>query len=195
MSGAPLLSIFIFPARCSVTLLPSGHGAGAVINTMAPPLTSQFNWSITMKAMNLRSLSIAAVCALGVLTAGSQAWARPGGAMGGPFAGDLFSTEKLAADLELSETQRSAVEHLMDESRKQARPYVRRLLEHHKAMRTLTEADSFDEAAVRSEATQGATAMTELAVLRARNLHELQKLLTPAQREKLQDRHGRRHRH
>ena len=77
---------------------------------------------------------------------------------GGPagfYNRDLFSTERLATKLELSDTQRSAVEQLMDDSRKQARPYVRQLMAQRKAMRALSAAASFDEAAVRAQAAQG----------------------------------------
>lgn len=147
-----------------------------------------------MKYLKLRKISIAALCAIGLLGTVGPAWAGPDEGMGGPFARDVFSSEKLASDLQLSETQRAAVERLMDDARKQARPYVRQMLEQHKAMRALIESETMDENAVRAQAAQGANAMTELAVLHARNMHELRKLLTPAQREKMQQMHGRHHR-
>ncbi len=142
-----------------------------------------------MKPGNLRNLSFAALCAASLFSAGPFAWA--GGGPGGPFGHELFSTERLASELELTDTQRTAVEKLMDESRKQARPYVRQLMEQHKAMRALSASASFDEAAVRAQAAQGASIMTELAVLHARNDYELRKLLTPAQRDKMKEMHGR----
>lgn len=104
---------------------------------------------------NICSLSFAAVCAASLLSAGSNAWAGGGGGPGGFYNRDLFSTERLATKLELSDTQRSAVEQLMDDSRKQARPYVRQLMAQRKAMRALSAAASFDEAAVRAQAAQG----------------------------------------
>ncbi len=142
-----------------------------------------------MQILNLRTLFITALCALGLLVVVPLAWAGPG--MGGPFGHDLFSTERLASDLDLSDAQRTAVEQLMDDARKQARPYIHQMMEQHKAMHALMESDNFDEAAIRAQAAQGATVMTELAVLHARNVHELRKLLTPAQRAKMKEMHGR----
>ena len=124
----------------------------------------------------------------------NSASARPGGGpMGGPFGGELFRSERLAAELDLSDTQRSAVDHLMDEARQQARPYVRKMMEQHKAMAALMESENFDEGAIRAQAAQGATAMSELAVIHARNRHELRKLLSPAQREKMSHMRERHH--
>ncbi|CAN0238773.1 unnamed protein product [Phaeothamnion confervicola] len=144
-----------------------------------------------MKLKNLRTISFAALCATCLISTGSYAWAGGGGGPDGPYTRELFSAERLASKLELSDTQRSAVEQLMDESRKQARPFVRQLMDQRKAMRALSASESFDEAAVRAQAAQGATLLTELVVLHARNDYELRKLLTPAQREKMQDMHGR----
>ena len=142
----------------------------------------------------LRRRSLVALLAVAALSIGTLAWAGPGGGPGGPFGRDLFSAEKLASELELTDTQRSAVEQLMDNMRNLARPHVRKLMAQHKAMRDLAGATTFDEAAVRKQAAEGAAATTELAVIHARNEFELRKLLTPAQRDKLNDMHGRRHR-
>lgn len=136
------------------------------------------NWLLAVTLASLTSL-------------GANAWAGPGGGPGGPFGHDLFSAERLASELDLSDAQRSAVDQLMDNTREQARPYVRTLIAQHKAMRALVDAEPFDEAAVRRQAAEGMSAMTELAVIRARSEHELRKLLSPAQRDKLQDMHGR----
>lgn len=143
-----------------------------------------------MKSSKSHRSWLLGICLLCLLSLGTYAWAGPGGAEG-PFGHDLFSAERLASDLELSDTQRAAVEQLLDDTRAKARPYVRTLMAQHKAMRALGEADTFDEAAARSQAAQGAAAMTELAVIHARSGFELRKLLTVAQREKLHDMHGR----
>lgn len=133
--------------------------------------------------------------ALGLLSLVASAWAGPGGPPEGPFGHDLFSAERLASELDLTDAQRSAVDALMDRTRADARPYVRTLMAQHKAMRALSEAETFDESAVRSQAAQGVAAMTELAVIHARTGFELRKLLTPAQRDKLNDMHGGHRRH
>jgi Spy/CpxP family protein refolding chaperone len=139
--------------------------------------------------------SLARLLSGGLMLASSIAWAGPTDMPGGPFVRDLFSSERLANELNLSDTQRSAVETLMEDMRKQARPHVRTLLVQRQAMRALSESEIFDEAAVRAQAAQGSGAMTELAVLHARSEYEMGKLLTPAQREKMhktRDRHHRR---
>ncbi len=130
----------------------------------------------------------------GLMLVSSIVWAGPSDMPGGPFAHELFSSEHLASELNLSDTQRSAVENLMEDLRKQARPHVRTLVAQRRAMRALTESDTFDEAAVRAQAAQGAGAMTELAVLHARSDFEMGKLLTPAQREQMRAKRGRHHR-
>lgn len=147
-----------------------------------------------MTSRNRKIIFCTLLCIASSLVLVNSAWARPGGGpMGGPFGGELFKSERLAAELELSATQRSAVDRLMDDARQQARPYVRQMMEQHKVMAALMESENFDEQAIRAQAAQGAAAMSELAVIRARNMHELRKLLTPAQREKMS--HMRQHHH
>lgn len=147
-----------------------------------------------MKLMHCRTLSVASLLTA-LLAIGPRAWAGPHGAMGGPFGRDLFSIERLASELDLSDAQRTAAEKLLDEARLQARPYVRRLMEQRKAMRELSEAAAFDEAAVRALAAQGAAITTDLTVLRARTRHALRDVLTPAQREKVSELHRHRGKH
>ena len=114
--------------------------------------------------------------------------AEPGpGFGGGDFVGrELFRFEHLADELDLDDRQRAAFEQLTSQARSDARPLVRRLVEQHRALRALTEAEVFDEAAVRAQAQSGTATMVELAVLHTRNLHALRALLTPAQREALE---------
>jgi Spy/CpxP family protein refolding chaperone len=54
----------------------------------------------------------------------------------------------------------------------------------HKQMRTLEESPTFDEAAVRSLASQQAQAITELIVAKARTKSEMFAILTPEQKAK-----------
>ena len=113
--------------------------------------------------------------------------------MGGPFDRASFRAEHLASELELNESQRSAVEQLMDQARDQARPYARQMMEQRKTMRALKNAPTFDESAVRAQAAKGAIIMTELMVIRARSEAEVRKLLSPQQREKMEKMHDRHH--
>lgn len=123
--------------------------------------------------------------------------AEPGpGFGGGDFVGrELFRFEHLADELDLDDAQRAAFEKLTSQARTDARPLVRRMVEQHRALRALTEAEVFDEAAVRAQAQSGSATMVDLAVLHARNLHALRALLTPAQRDALETlRRSRHHR-
>lgn len=56
-------------------------------------------------------------------------------------------------------------------------------------MRALADAATFDEAAVRAQAAKTNAAMTELAVIHARSAFAIRQLLTPAQREQMQQMH------
>lgn len=114
------------------------------------------------------------------------------GPMGIHFGRDLFRAQHLASELELNETQRSAVERLMDQARAQSRPYVRQMMEQRVAVHALKNAESFDEAAVRAQATKGAAIMTELMVIHTRSEVEVRKLLSPEQRKKMEKMHDRR---
>ncbi|MGE0858863.1 MAG: Spy/CpxP family protein refolding chaperone [Gammaproteobacteria bacterium] len=138
-----------------------------------------------------RHLALLALC---LAVGGAHAAPGPGFG-GGDFVGrELFRFEHLADELELDDTQRAAFEKLTSQARADARPLVRRLVEQHRAMRALTEAEVFDEAAVRAQAQSGSATMVDLAVLHARNLHALRALLTPEQRDALETLRPYRHR-
>ena len=133
-----------------------------------------------------------------ILAAAGMVAAVPASAGGhgfhGGFGHDLYRMERLADKLDLSDAQRADFQRISDQSREQARPYVRQMIEQHKAMRKLMESDTFDEAAVRALAERGEAATTELAVIRARSAFEIRKILTPEQREKMAEKR-RHHRH
>lgn len=132
-------------------------------------------------------------CAALLAWSGACVAQPPHGPMGEDFLGrDLFMFERMAAELELSDAQRQAVEQLATQAREAARPLVRQMIEQHRALRALEQADTFDEAAVRAQAAQGSAVMVELAVLHARNRHALRALLTPAQRERFDEMRPRR---
>ena len=145
-----------------------------------------------MRTINFHKLLFVSLLSVATSVA-AQAGAGP---MGGAFGRELLRAEHLASELELNETQRSAVEQLTEQAQDQARPYARQMMEQRKAMRALKNAETFDESAVRAQAAKGAAIMTELMVIRARCEVEVQKLLSPQQREKIEKMHDyHRHKH
>ncbi len=112
--------------------------------------------------------------ACGALLLTASLWAMPpqmGGGFGDGPGGELFFMERMAERLQLSDEQRVQVQQLFEQR---------------KAMRKLMEGDVFDESAARKLVSKQSAAMTELAVIRVRGRFEMQKLLTPEQREKMQ---------
>jgi len=107
---------------------------------------------------------------------------------------DLFREEQMANRLDLDAQQREQLAALSQSNRSALRPHVKEMVVGHKRMRELTAANEFDEAAVRQAASAMSAATTEMAVLRARQRHQLRQLLRPEQREKF-DHADRRHGH
>ncbi|MGB1879910.1 MAG: Spy/CpxP family protein refolding chaperone [Gammaproteobacteria bacterium] len=129
------------------------------------------------------------VLACGALLLTAPLWAMPpqmGGGFGDGPGGELFFMERMAERLELSDEQRVQVQQLFDKQREESRPFVRTMVKQRNAMLKLMEGDVFDESAARKLVSKQSAAMTELAVIRVRGRFEMQKLLTPEQREKMQ---------
>jgi protein CpxP len=107
----------------------------------------------------------------------------------GPFMGPGFEKHMLGffADyLDLTDVQQTQAKQILDKERPTVQPLIAQLAQTHQKMRALEEASSFDEAAVRTMATQQAQTMTELIVQKARIKSELIAVLTPDQKTKLQ---------
>lgn len=90
--------------------------------------------------------------------------------------------ERLADLLDLSEAQQEQVKALRDAEREAVKPLLQQLQENREAIHQLTQATTFDEAAVRRLATKQAAINTELLVSRARTRSQINALLTPEQR-------------
>ncbi|MEM7543274.1 MAG: Spy/CpxP family protein refolding chaperone [Pseudomonadota bacterium] len=111
----------------------------------------------------------------------STASAKPFG-----FGGGMFFAEHIAAELDLDETQRDAVDGLFEAAKDQAKPHVRSMIELREEMKTLAKGDFFDETQVRGVATRKAEIMTELMVIRMRTQFQMRELLSDTQAEKLE---------
>jgi periplasmic protein CpxP/Spy len=107
----------------------------------------------------------------------------------GPFIGPSFEKHMIGffADyLDLTDAQQAQAKQILDKERPTVQPLITQLAQTHQKMRTLEEASSFDEAAVRTLAAQQAQTMTELIVQKARIKSELIAVLSPDQKTKLQ---------
>ena len=87
--------------------------------------------------------------------------------------------------LDLTDAQRSEMKAILAKEKPTIRPLMQQLAQSHQQMSQLETAGTFDEAKVRSLATQQSQTMTELMVQKARIKSELMAVLTPDQKTKL----------
>jgi Spy/CpxP family protein refolding chaperone len=132
----------------------------------------------------LRNITLAVALCLLPFTVFAAPPGQPGGNVpacreGAPGGRHL---ERLAAILDLSEGQRQQIDALRAAERTANEPYRRQLQENRAALQAMTQADAFDEAAVRHLARAKADAVAELAVNQARTRNQIHTLLTPEQR-------------
>lgn len=90
---------------------------------------------------------------------------------------------KMARALDLSEEQQSKIQTIITEERQKVEPLRAQMAETRDEMRKLSNAESFDETAVRALAEKKAKIQTELSVAKARTHNLIQAELTPEQRE------------
>jgi Spy/CpxP family protein refolding chaperone len=86
--------------------------------------------------------------------------------------------------LDLTDAQQAQAKAILDKEKPNFETLMTQLKAGHKQMRTLEASTTFDEAAVRAQATQQSQAMTELIVAKARTKSELFAILTTDQRAK-----------
>ena len=90
--------------------------------------------------------------------------------------------ERMAEFLELSESQQTQIEQIREDGRTATSELRQQHRVNREKVRALTEADVFDEAAVRSLAVESAQQQVELTVSKARTHHAIHSILTPEQR-------------
>ncbi len=91
--------------------------------------------------------------------------------------------QKMAVRLKLTDAQKEQIRALFKEASAQTRPLREQQLNNRRQLRQLTEADSFDETAVKSLAAEQGQLHAQLLVTRTRLLYQVNKVLTPEQRE------------
>jgi len=122
---------------------------------------------------------------LGPVTARGISSGGFGGMHGDYSMGPGMHLFKMVEKLDLSVEQRSEVGSLMDETMPQMREFAFGMMDDRKALRELTEGDSYDEARVRQIAERIGDRVTEMVVAGTRTMAEMRALLTEEQREKL----------
>ncbi|MFZ2448088.1 MAG: Spy/CpxP family protein refolding chaperone [Syntrophobacteraceae bacterium] len=140
-------------------------------------MTAQKGRAAALWAMGL---VLAAALVLGPAT-GSFAGERRAGRHGGGSHG----IEGLAADLNLSKAQKHSIALILKDHRAEARECVANLRAARKNLFTAVRAPEYNEPAVRQAARDVSHWQEEMAVRRAQIVHEIQKVLSPEQKEKL----------
>jgi len=89
--------------------------------------------------------------------------------------------------LGLTDAQQAQAKAIMEKEKPNMKPLFQQMAQSHQDIRQVVESGNFDEAKVRSIATQQSQNMIEMEVQRARVESELYQILTPDQKTKLKD--------
>ena len=128
-----------------------------------------------------KTLSVAAALFAGV----GMAQAATPGCMDGDAPNHSSShLKKMAKDLGLDAQQQSQVKAILTTNHDQSKPLMDKLLSERRTMRTLAQADTVDETAIRAQSAKVATVEADLAVNRAHVAQKLRAVLTPDQVQK-----------
>ena len=103
----------------------------------------------------------------------------------GMFGGHMLAF--YAHKLDLTDAQQSQLKDIMAKEKPALKPLFQQLAQSRHQMRQLEEADTFNEAQVRTLATQQSQAMTELIVQKARIESEMLQVLNPDQKTKFKE--------
>jgi Spy/CpxP family protein refolding chaperone len=91
----------------------------------------------------------------------------------------------MGTELNLSSKQKQDIKDVYTKSRAGIEPLMKQLRTERRALRTLTHADTVDEAAIRAQSNKIATIMADLAVQHTQTTSKVRALLTPEQVQKL----------
>lgn len=103
---------------------------------------------------------------------------------------------RMAKKLNLTDAQKKEIQAIIEEERVRTEPLRQKLAEGRKALQQATEAETFDEAAVKSLAANQTNLKAELMVSHLKVRNRIHTLLTPEQRElakKMRQKHGKGH--
>ncbi len=115
----------------------------------------------------------------------AQGMHHHGGPMGGEFGFGDHMLGYFTDVLDLTQAQQDQVKAIMEKEKPVIQPLMKQLMQAHKDLSSLEDSGTFDEAKVRTLATQNVQTMTELVVQKARIHAELTQILTADQKTKL----------
>lgn len=136
-----------------------------------------------MKSRTTKILIIAFAVVLIAAVAVSQTLKRVHQGSEFGFGGHMMGF--MADYLDLTDAQRAQAKDIMAKEKSTIKPLLEQLGQAHKQLRTLEEGPAFDEAKVRTLASQNSQLVTELIVQKARIKNELFQILTQEQKDKV----------
>lgn len=92
--------------------------------------------------------------------------------------------KKIAAELGLSAQQKHDIKGIIANHKPQIQPLRKELVAERRALRTLIQSETFDEAAIRAQSAKVATTEADMAVERAKMAQQIRAVLTPEQIQK-----------
>ena len=132
---------------------------------------------------HIAAFLLASSAALGISSAAS-AQDMPGGHMGRHGGGPMMHLR----GLDLTEAQRDQVFKIFHDQAPAMHEQMKQVEAARKQLTQIASADRFDEASARKAADAQAKALSNLAVLRAQTMYRVREVLTPEQRQKLDQR-------
>lgn len=103
--------------------------------------------------------------------------------------------KKMTKELGLTAQQQDGIKAIFEKNRPQVKPLMEQMKIERHALRSLLQADTIDEAAIRAQSAKVAAIQADLVVQRARTGQQIRALLTPEQIVKFKDLQTKRDRH
>lgn len=138
------------------------------------------------RSRHIPLIALAAIAALAITPVTLMAQ-RGQGYGHGPHHGRGQMIERIFERLDLTDEQQEAVHDTMLQHREQMRPLHEQRMEKQRALGKAIHAEYFDENAVRQAAAGVAAVDADLAVMKAQMFQEINKILTPEQRERMNE--------
>lgn len=145
--------------------------------------------------MNQAKLMLTVVAALlGVLSVTGSA-AAEGHKRGGGLFGSEMHQARMARMLDLSDEQRTQMQSIIDGARAEARRIAEGMVASHGQLREVVRSGTFDETKVSELAAAQGELMADKIVLKTRVRMQIQSILNPEQRERMEEMHAKRRKH
>jgi protein CpxP len=146
-------------------------------------------------AIGLVALTVVALAPLAMAQDGQMRRRGPGPGVGGPPPGGPGPMGRMRGGpmvpglrgLDLTEAQQGQVKSIMESHQNEFRAAGEKIGAAREAMRTLLEAETIDESAIRAKSADVAAAEADIAILNAKVRSEIFAILTPEQLQKAKD--------